>query len=85
MPGLIRFYGPATPRALPGATFGTLAHELGHALFCPEQWRPPTDFADAHAYARSRELGEAHAWLNQYHLCQAQVGGQPDTYAVAAH
>jgi hypothetical protein len=79
MPGLIRFYGPAQPRALPGATFGTLAHELGHALFCPEQWRPPTDFADAHAYARSRELGEAHAWLNQYRLCQARVGGQADT------
>lgn len=78
MPGLIRFYGPAEPRDLADATFGTLAHELSHALSCPEQWRRPEDFDDAHAYARSRELGEAHAWLNQWRLCQAKVGGQPE-------
>lgn len=78
-PGLIRFFAPPPPAPSTHATFAALAHELGHALQCPEQWRPPTAFASAQAYARSRELGEAHAWLNQYRLCRARAGaGEPD-------
>ncbi|MDO5691872.1 MAG: hypothetical protein Q4G70_05225 [Pseudomonadota bacterium] len=77
-PGLIRFFCPPAPTACAHANFGALAHELGHALQYPPQWRPPGDFADAQAYARSRELGEAHAWLNQARLCRAKVGGTPE-------
>lgn len=78
MPGLIRFYVPPVPQAHPHASYGSLAHELGHALFCPEQWQPPESFASAHAYARSRELGEAHAWLNQWRLTRSKLGGLPE-------
>ena len=77
-PGLIRFYCPPQPHACTHSTYGTLAHELGHALFCPQQWQPPTDFADAADYARVRAQGEAHAWLNQYRLCRRKVGGLPE-------
>jgi hypothetical protein len=77
-PGLIRFYSPAPGQPGPHASYGTLAHELGHALACPEQWRAPAQFDDAHAYARARELGEAHAWLNQHRLCRAKQGGLPE-------
>ena len=77
-PGLIRFFHPPAPAVCTHATFGSLAHELGHALLFPPQWQPAASFADAQAYARSRELGEAHAWLNQYRLCRAKVGGAPE-------
>lgn len=82
MPGLIRFYCPRPPAPPIHAHYGTLAHELGHALFCPEQWAPPEHFADAQAYARARELGEAHAWLNQYRLHAAKRGGDPEAAPV---
>lgn len=78
MPGLIRFYCPPPPQPGTHTSYGALAHELGHALFCPEQWQAAASFADAHGYARARERGEAHAWLNQYRLCQAKVGGLPE-------
>ena len=77
-PGCIRFYGPPAPAVSAYADFGTLAHELGHALFCPEQWREIGSFASAQEYARSRELGEAYAWLNQYRLCRRKLGGKPE-------
>lgn len=77
-PGLIRFFHPPAPAACTHASFGSLAHELGHALQFPPQWQPAECFADAQAYARSRELGEAHAWLNQYRLCRDKVGGAPE-------
>lgn len=83
-PGLIRFYSPAPGQPNAHARFGTLAHELGHALFCPGQWRAPQDFASAQAYAHARELGEAHAWLNQYRLCRAKLGGLPEPAPVLA-
>ncbi len=81
-PGLIRFYRPPAPQPSAHVGYGVLAHELGHALFCPAQWRPPASFADAHAYARARELGEAHAWLNQYRLCRLKQGGLPEAAPV---
>ncbi len=73
-PQQITFYCPATTADCVHSSFSTLAHELGHALQYPEQWRELEAFASAHAYAASRELGEAHAWLNQYQLCLEQVG-----------
>ena len=81
-PGLIRFFHPPAPAVCTHATFGSLAHELGHALLFPPQWQPAASFADAQAYARSRELGEAHAWFNQYRLCRAKVGGAPESSQV---
>ena len=81
-PGLIRFYCPPAPQACTHSGYGVLAHELGHALLFPEQWLPPTHFADARGYARARELGEAHAWLNQYRLCTKKVGGLPEVAPV---
>ena len=77
-PGLIRFFCPPAPQACAHASFGALAHELGHALLYPAQWLPATRFASAEGYARSRELGEAHAWLNQYRLCRDKQGGAPE-------
>ena len=81
-PGLIRFYCPPAPQARTHSGYGVLAHELGHALLLPEQWLPPTHFTDVHGYARARELGEAHAWLNQYRLCTQKVGGLPEVAPV---
>lgn len=77
-PDQIRFYCPADPAQCVHSTYGALAHELGHALSCPEQWLDIARFPSAEAYADSREMGEAHAWLNQYRLCQAKVGGRPE-------
>ncbi len=74
-PGLIRFFCPPSPQRCAHANFGALAHELGHALQCPEQWRPVTAFSDAESYAHAREMGEAQAWLNQYRLCRVKQGG----------
>ena len=37
-PGLIRFFHPPAPAVCTHATFGSLAHELGHALLFPPQW-----------------------------------------------
>ena len=78
-PDAIRFFCPPSPAACAHSTFGALAHELGHALQCPEQWLPVASFGSAQAYARARELGEAHAWLNQYRLVRAKQGGAPET------
>lgn len=81
-PGLIRFFCPPAPAVCTHASYGALAHELGHALQCPQQWRALASFADAESYARAREMGEAHAWLNQYRLCRDKVGGQPEAAQV---
>ena len=78
-PGLIRFFSPPAPAVCMHASYGALAHELGHALQFPQQWQPPGAFDSAPAYARARELGEAHAWLNQYRLVRAKQGGAPET------
>ena len=78
-PGLIRFFSPPAPAVCTHASYGALAHELGHALQFPPQWQPPGAFDSAPAYARARELGEAHAWLNQYRLVRAKQGGAPET------
>ncbi len=81
-PGLIRFFCPPSPQPCTHATYGALAHELGHALQCPEQWGSVASFADAEGYARARERGEAHAWLNQYRLCRDKRGGAPEASEV---
>ena len=81
-PDAIRFFCPSPPAACAHSTFGALAHELGHALQCPEQWLPVASFDSAQAYARARELGEAHAWLNQARLCRAKQGGTPEASQV---
>ena len=77
-PDAIRFFCPPPPAACAHSSYGALAHELGHALQCPEQWQPVAQFDSAQAYARARELGEAHAWLNQYRLGRAKQGGAPE-------
>ncbi len=76
-PQRIRFFCPPPPAACAHSTYDALAHELGHALQCPAQWQPAAHFDSAQAYAHARELGEAHAWLNQYRLSQARQGGAP--------
>ena len=79
-PERILFYVPGDPAQRIHSRYSTLAHELGHALFHLEQWQPISQFASAEAYARSRELGEAHAWLNQYELCLVKQGGRSELY-----
>ena len=79
-PQQILFYVPEDPQQRVHSRYSTLAHELGHALFFPEQWLPMDRFAHAEAYARSRELGEAHAWLNQYELCLLKQGGRSELF-----
>ena len=74
-PDAIRFFCPPPPALCAHSTYSALAHELGHALQYPAQWRPIEQFGSAQAYARARELGEAHAWLNQYRLSLAREGG----------
>ena len=76
-PDQITIYRPEDPADCIHSTYATLAHELGHALQEPDQWRPPGDFATADAYAHARELGEAHAWLNEYLLCIARADDAP--------
>ena len=72
-PDRIRFFCPPVPQPCAHSNYSALAHELGHALQCPEQWQPPDRFASAQDYARARERGEAHAWLNQYRLNRARA------------
>ena len=79
-PSAISFYVPEDPAQRTHSRYSSLAHELGHALFYPEQWQAMDSFASAEAYARSREMGEAHAWLNQYTLCLEKVGGRSELY-----
>lgn len=79
-PSCIHFYATRANQPSVFATFDTLAHELGHALNCPEQWLPPSEFTDAHDYAYARELGEAHAWYNQYQLAKARLDAPQLSY-----
>ncbi len=74
-PGRVCIFCPPSPAVCAHATYGVLAHELGHALRYPDQWRPLDSFDDVEAYAHVREMGEAHAWLNQYRLCRARASG----------
>lgn len=79
-PDAISFYVPDDPAGRTHSRYSSLAHELGHALLYPAQWNDMASFGSAEAYARSREMGEAHAWLNQYTLCLEKVGGRSELY-----
>ena len=77
---VITFYVPPASVPRTHSTYAVLAHELGHALFYPQQWQALQDFRSAQDYAHAREMGEAYAWLNQYRLslahAAAMVSGQ---------